>query len=138
MPEPTTRPADTDAAGIIAHLRGMTAALAGYAQARAQLGCIESKEAAGHYLKILAVFFAAATFATFGYLFLCLGFVFAVARLFENPNAWIWIALAVAFAHFLAAGATALVAREWLAVPMFSATLDEFKKDQEWLTKKTN
>jgi uncharacterized membrane protein YqjE len=139
MPEPTTRRHyPTDDAGIIAHLRAMAASFLGYAQARTQLAGIESREAVGHYLKILIALVVALILALTGYLFLCLGIVFAIARLFQNPNAWIWVALAVALAHFAGVGICALLARRWIKVPVFSATIEEFKKDQEWLTKKTN
>ncbi len=124
--------------GFVAHLRGVTAAALGYVAARAQLAGLESKEAAGHYLKIAAVLVAGALFATFGYLFFCLGIVFAIARLFENPNAWIWVALLVALAHFGATAACAFIVREWFTAPVFTSTIAEFRKDQEWLTKKTN
>src|SRR5438093_9282279 len=113
MPEPTTRQGRTDDAGVIAHLRALAAAALGYAQARAHLAGIESKEAAGHYLKIALAIAAGLILVMFGYLFLCLGIVFAIARLFENPNAWIWIALAVAGAHFVVAVICAAIACQW-------------------------
>ena len=40
--------------------------------------------------------------------------------------------------HFIAAAALALVAKARLARRMFEATLDEFRKDQEWLTTRAN
>jgi uncharacterized membrane protein YqjE len=138
MPEPTTtRQGDTDGAGIIAHFSAAIAGVLAYFQARTHLAAIESKEAAGHYLKVLIVICAGLLLAVFGYLFLCLGIVFAIARLFENPNAWIWVAVGVAIAHFGGGVICGLIAAQWLGTPMFSATIDEFKKDQEWLTKKT-
>jgi uncharacterized membrane protein YqjE len=139
MPEPTmTRHDRTEDAGILAHLRAMIASFLGYAQARAQLAGTESKEAVGHYLKILIALAAGLILAMIGYLFFCLGIVFAIARMFQNPNAWIWVALAVALAHFAGVGICALLVRRWMKLPMFSATIEEFKKDQAWLTKKTN
>src|SRR5437016_13008401 len=102
MAEPMTprQPDRTDDAGIAANWGAMAGAAVGYFRARAELAGIESKEALAHYLKILAVLAAGVAGVAFGYLFFCLGCVFAIARLFENPNAWIWIALAVALAHF--------------------------------------
>ena len=138
MPVTPPHPRPMSDSGFIAHCRGVTAAVLGYLSARVELAGVESKEAAGHYLKIAAVLVAGALFAIFGYLFFCLGIVFAIARLFENPNAWIWVALLVALAHFGVTAACAFIVRAWFTVPMFTSTVAEFRKDQEWLTKKTN
>lgn len=138
MVESSTRAPRSPEAGLIAHLRGVTASSLSYLQARVQLAGVESAEAAGHYLKVIAVLIAGALFAVFGYLFFCLGIVFAIARLFENPNAWIWVALLVALAHFGVAVACGFLVRGWFTAPMFTATIAEFRKDQEWLSKKTS
>src|SRR5436309_1939841 len=120
MPEPTTpRQSRRDDAGIGEHLRALTTALVAYVQARVQLAGIESKEALVHYVKIVILLAAGLLVAVFGYLFLCLGCVFAITRLFEDPHAWIWVALAVAMAHFLVTLICALVIHEMLPAPMF-------------------
>jgi hypothetical protein len=43
------------------------------------------------------------------------------------------IALVVAFVHFMSAGVLLLVARSRITKPMFRDSVDELKKDREWL-----
>jgi uncharacterized membrane protein YqjE len=138
MAQPTAPPGNPAAdAGVVAHFQALLAAFLRYFRARFELAGIESKEAAGHYLKILALIIAALIVAVFGYLFLVLGCVFAIARLFSDPNAWIWVALAVAGLHFLVTAGCVAAAWTLVREPMFNVTLNELKKDQEWLTKPT-
>jgi uncharacterized membrane protein YqjE len=132
MVEPTTPGAGSSGeAGLGDHLRVLAASIAGYLQARLQLAGLESKEAFGHCLKILLVIAAAAAAAFFGYVFFGAAVVFFAARLLCIH--WAWAALGFGAIHLAAAIACLLAARKKMAAPMFAATLNEFKKDQEWL-----
>ena len=72
----------------------------------------------------------------FGYFFAVLALVFLIAALFDNHNAWIGVLAGAALFHFIIAGLLLLIARMRLGAPLFPLTLEELKKDQEWL--KTN
>jgi len=138
MPEPMTE--DRRAAaetGFFGHVAGFFAGFAGYLKARLELTGLEAKEAAEHYAIIAALLIVALVVVVFGYLFLCLAIIFALAALFKDPHAWIWITLGMALLHFAAALAAILVAKVKFSEPMFSATLEEFKKDQQWLMSMT-
>ena len=117
--------------GLMDHLRLLAAAVAAYLSARLQLAGIESREAAGHYLKIAAVLGAALFGLVFGYIFLCLAAVFILYHLLNID--WMWIMLGAAALHFVLAAAAILVAKAKFPKGMFAATIAEFKKDQSWL-----
>lgn len=132
MAVPTTSGEQTpDKEGWIDYLRALAASVAAYLAARLQLAGMESREAAGHYLKILVLLAAAFLGIVFGYAFLCLSGVFILHRLLKID--WIWILLGVALLHLAAAAAALLVAKMKLPKPVFTATIAEFKKDQTWL-----
>jgi len=136
MAEPTipTEHSSGDA-GFAEHLRALVASVAGYLHARLQLAGLESKEAAAHYLQILLWLAAAAFAALLGYVFLCGALMFILAWLLEVK--WVWVMLGFGLAHILAAFACAVIVRKKFPRPVFGATLNEFKKDQEWLTTQT-
>ena len=132
MALPTTpgeRPAGDE--GLIDHLRSLVASLAAYASARFQLVGLESKEAAGHYLKILAWLVAAFFGFVFGYIFLCIAGVFLVSSILKIH--WPWTLLAFGILHFVIAGIAIAIVRSSFGKSMFSVTIEEFKKDQTWL-----
>jgi uncharacterized membrane protein YqjE len=114
------------APGFFAHLIDFLGAGSAYFRARLQLAGMEAKEAA--VLASLVV-------VIFGYLFLCFSLVFGVAALIGGAYTWIWVTFAFAVLHFAAVLVLLLIARSRLSEPMFAATLEEFRKDQEWLTK---
>jgi uncharacterized membrane protein YqjE len=134
MPEPTVE--DRRAAaqeGFLGHLTGLLSASAGYLQGRLQLLGLESKEAAAHYVIIVALLVAALVVVVFGYFFLCFFAIFGIAALIDTRHAWLWVTLGMALLHFGAAVGAVLYAKARFAEPMFTATINEFKKDQEWL-----
>lgn len=133
MPDPAPPEA---AAGIFAHLSALLSAKLAYLRARLELAGLEGKEAAVHYALILGLALGGALALVFGYLFLVIGGVFLIAWACGGGNAWIWVTLGAAALHFVGAVVLLLIAKSRLATPMFSATLGEFKQDQEWL--KTN
>jgi len=135
MPEPTVE--DRRAAaqeGFIGHLAGLLSASAGYLQGRLELLGLESREAAVHYVIIIALLIAALVVTIFGYFFTCFFAIFGIAALIGTKYAWLWVTLGMALLHFGAAVGAILYAKARFAEPMFSATINEFKKDQAWLT----
>jgi uncharacterized membrane protein YqjE len=120
--------------GLFAHLSAYLGAIAKYLRARLQLLGIETKEAALHYVIIIALLFAALVVVIFGYLFFCFGLVFAIAALIGGKYTWIWVTFGMALLHFAAAAGAVFLAKSRLSAPMFTSTLQEFRKDQEWLT----
>jgi uncharacterized membrane protein YqjE len=106
--------------GLFAHLAGLLAAKLAYLRARLELAGIEAREASVHYAIILG---------------LAIGALILVAALLKTPHAWIWVLLGAAFLHLLGAGILGWIAKVKLSAPMFTASLNELKKDQEWLKK---
>ncbi len=119
------------------HASGWLGTVIAHLRVRLQLAGIEGREAAVHYGVLLALAVAGLIFVVFGYLFFCLALVFLIARISGDENAWIWVSFGMAVLH-LAAGAGAFL---WIKLkitkPMFAATFDELRKDQEWLTATT-
>lgn len=137
MPEPTTEDRRAAAeAGIFGHLAGFLAAQAGYLKARLQLAGLETKEALIHYAIIAALAVMALVVVILGYFFLMFALVFGIAALLGVEHVW-WLTLVLALLHFGAAVGAFLFAKAKLAAPMFTATLYEFKKDQQWLNTTT-
>ena len=124
--------------GIFRHLTALLGAKLAYLRARLQLAGLEGKEAATHYALILGLAIGALVVAIFGYFFFVIALVFLVASMCDSEHAWIWVTLGAAFVHFISAAALAVIAKGKLSQPMFAATLDEFKKDQEWLKNPAN
>lgn len=119
--------------GMFGHLSGLLAAKLGYLRARLKLAGIEGKEAAIHAGIIAGLAVGALVVLIFGYFFLVIGLVFLIALAFGGGNAWIWVLLAAAVLHILGAVILLLVAKGRLGTALFPLTLDELKKDQEWL-----
>ncbi|HEX8296937.1 MAG TPA: phage holin family protein [Chthoniobacteraceae bacterium] len=109
-----------------------------YIKARLQLAGIEGKEAAVHYAIILGMAIGALVLTLFGYFFLIFGLIFLVALLCGGGNAWIWVTLGAALLHLGGAVALLFVGKGKLAQPMLTNTMQEFKKDQEWLRTPAN
>lgn len=133
MPDPAP---PEPAAGIFVHLSALLAAKLAYLRARLELAGLEGKEAAVHLAVILGLAAGGALALFFGYLFFIIGLVFLIAWACGGGDVWIWVTLGAAALHFIGAAVLLLIAKARLRTPMFSATLDELKQDQEWL--KTN
>ena len=134
MPEPKSEDVDgTGETGFFAHFAGLLAAKLAYLRARLELAGIEAREAAVHYAIILGLAIGALIVLVFGYLFLVIALVFLVAALLGTAHAWIWVLLGAALLHLLGAAILAWIAKAKLSSPMFTASLNELKKDQEWL-----
>ena len=119
--------------GLSGHLLSLLASLSGYFRARAELAGIEGKEAAAVYLKVAVVLIAAIGLLAFGYAFLWIGIV-ALLSTFLYVH-WGWLVLGVALLHLVGcAGCALAIVRLWKK-PVFTGTLAEFRKDQEWLSR---
>ena len=138
MAEPSPeRARSAESAGIIAHALDLLGAALAYFQARFALASLEGREAAGQYLKALGLLLGGIVVFVFGYFFLCLASIFAIAKAFGEGNAWIWVTFAAAVLHLLIGAALVWKVRSLIHRPVFAATMEEFKKDQAWLETKT-
>ena len=138
MPEPTTDDARAaaEAAGFFGHFSALLAAKLAYLRARLQLAGVEGKEAAVQWAVILGLAVGGLIVLIAGYFFLIIALVFLIAFALGGGNAWIWVLFGAALLHVAGAALLILIAKSKLRTPLFPLTLDEFKKDQQWL--KTN
>jgi uncharacterized membrane protein YqjE len=118
-------------AGLFGNLLALTNTLAIFVESRFALFAKESKTALGQLIALIAATGAALLLFAFGYVFLIGSAVFALARIAEMS--WISISLIAAGVHFLLAIVCLLVARAMMKKPPFRETLEELKKDREWL-----
>lgn len=117
--------------GLPTHLASLLASVAAYLRARFELAGLEGKDAAGYGLKAVVCLAAALGFIAFGYTFLWIGLIALIALAIQLP--WGWIVLGVGMLHLAGAALfVAIAAAQWKK-PFFQATLEEFRKDQEWL-----
>lgn len=138
MPEPRPEDRRTAAnAGFLGRMSGLLGGLAGYMKARLQLAGLEAKEAMLHYIIIAALLAGSLVVLVFAYFFLWMFLIFAIAWFIPSGGAWVWVTLGVAVLHIGLAVALVFLARARFATPMFTSTIDEFKKDQQWLTTTT-
>jgi uncharacterized membrane protein YqjE len=137
MPEPTSEdPPKAQATGLFGHFSAFLAAKLAYWRARLELAGIEGKEAAVHLAIILGLAIGAVVVTIAGYFLFVIAVVFLIAKAFSSENAWMYVLGCAALVHFAIAAALLIIARIKLGVPLFPLTLEELKKDQEWL--KTN
>lgn len=119
-------------------MTGYASALAAYLSARLRLAGLEVKEAAIHYAIITALFIIALVVVVFGYFFLWMTIIFVITLAFGGaPWTGVWVTLGVALLHFGLAVGLAFLAKGKLAEPVFTSTLEEFNKDQQWLATTT-
>jgi len=126
-------PAGAHSGGLLDHLSELLAAGLEYLQARLALAGIEAKEALLHFALIIGLFVIALTVILFGYLFLCIAATVLIAHfLGVSPG---WVILGLALLHFAVAAGSVLFAVLRLKTAVFSATLAELRKDQQWLNR---
>lgn len=119
--------------GLSTHLLAFIASAAGYLRARLELAGIEGREAAALYIKVGALLAAALLLLAFGYAFLWIGVMALIASFLAVH--WGWIVLGVGVLHLAAVAACAWGVKILWKTGLFSATLEEFRKDQEWLNR---
>ena len=133
-PGDTHNPADARTSGLLEHLQEFCASGLAYLQARLTLAGLEAKEALVHFGIIIGLCVLAVSVVVFGYLFLCIALTVLIAdALHVSPG---WVILALALLHFLVAMSAVLIAFFRLKVPVFEATLNELKKDRQWMNAK--
>jgi uncharacterized membrane protein YqjE len=123
-----SRPRQT---GFIGSLVALASALADFFESRAALLATESKVALIQLLVAAVCLVTAILFFAFGYVFLVATAVVAVAQM--TNVSWLWVALVAAGIHFLIALIFLLVAGSGIKRPIFCGTLEELKRDREWL-----
>ncbi len=129
--QPRESTADPVDPGLTDHLRGILASAAGYFRARLELAGLEGREAAVAYGKVFALLAVGILCLLFGYLLFWVGLVAVVAH--YTGAHWGWAALAAAGLHGLGALFALLAARTYWGTPVFEETLNELRKDQQWL-----
>src|SRR5215475_15960612 len=117
--------------GLIDNALGLLSAIVGFFEIRFALAARESKAAALQMLILVGCVMAALALCVMGYVFLIVSAVACVAHLLGTS--WPVVALIVALFHFIIAGVLLLVARTRITKPIFRGTVDELKKDREWL-----
>ena len=117
--------------GLLDNALGLLSAVAGFFESRFALAAQESKAAALQILILVACVIAALALCVMGYVFLIVSAVVGLAHLLGTS--WPVVALVVALLHFIFAGVLLLVARSRITKPMFRDTVEELKKDREWL-----
>ena len=90
-----------------------------------------------HYGIALALVVAALFVAVLGYVFLVITAVFGIAAAWDWDHAWIVVLGVAALLHLGGAVALVFVARGKVKGGVFEATIEELKKDNEWLTQLT-
>ncbi len=118
-------------AGLINNLVSLANSLAGFFESRLHLFARESKGALLHLVLLAAALVAALVLLVTGYIFLIVSAIFGIAA--AAGVSWIWIALGAAGVHFLLALGCGLFAKSQLTKPMFEVSVEELKRDREWL-----
>ena len=117
--------------GLLDNALALLSAVTEFFESRFTLAARESKAAALQVLVLAGCVIAAVALCVMGYVFLIVSAVVGLAHLLGVS--WPVVALVVALLHFIVAGVLLLIARSRITKPMFRATVDELKKDREWL-----
>jgi uncharacterized membrane protein YqjE len=117
--------------GLLDNALGLLTAIVDFFEVRFAVLAQESKSAALQLLILVGCIIVALALCVMGYVFLIVSAVVGLAHLLGTS--WPVVALVVALIHFIIAGVLLLVARSRITKPMFRDTVDELKKDREWL-----
>ena len=117
--------------GLFDNALGLISAVVAFFESRFVLLAQESKSAAVQLLILVGCVIAALALCVMGYVFLIVSAVVGIAHLLGTS--WPVVALVAALVHFIIAGVLVLVARSRISKPMFRDSIDELKKDREWL-----
>jgi len=118
-------------AGLLNNLVSVANGVAGFFECRIGLFARESKVALMHILLMAGAVVGALVLIAAGYVFLIVSVIFGIAH--ALGVSWTWIAFFAAILHLLLAGGCGFFAMTQMKKPMFAASLDELKKDREWL-----
>jgi uncharacterized membrane protein YqjE len=117
--------------GLLDNALGLISAVLEFFESRFVLLAQESKSAAVQLLILVGCVIAALALCVMGYVFLIVSAVVGLAHLLGTS--WAVVALVVGLVHLVIAGVLLVVARSRITKPMFPDTVDELKKDREWL-----
>ena len=117
--------------GLLDNALALISAIVSFFESRFVLVAQESKSAAVQLLILVGCVIVALALCLMGYVFLIVSAVVGLAHLLGTS--WAVVALVVALVHFIIAAVLLLVARSRITKPMFPDTVDELKKDREWL-----
>ena len=118
-------------AGLLENALALLTAAADFFESRLALAAKESKSAALQILIMIGSLLFAGLLCVMGYVFLIVSAIAGLAHL--AGTSWPWIALIVGLVHFIIALVLLLIARSRITKPIFRDTVDELKKDREWL-----
>jgi uncharacterized membrane protein YqjE len=124
--------------GLLSNLLATANALVSFVESRLGLVGQEAKSALVHVVVLVVCLAAAAMFCVIGFIFLIASVIAGLVHALHIS--WVWAALVVALVDFILALFCVLIARNRMTRPMFRASLEELKKDREWLKnlEKTN
>jgi uncharacterized membrane protein YqjE len=117
--------------GLLDNALTLLSAIVEFFEIRFALAAQESKAAAVQLLILVGCVIVALALCLMGYVFLIVSAVVGLAHLLGTS--WPVVTLVVALVHFIVAGVLLLVARSRITKPMFRDTVEELKKDREWL-----
>ena len=117
--------------GLLENALALISAVVAFFESRFVLVAQESKSAVVQVLILVGCVIAALALCLMGYVFLIVSAVVGIAHLLGTS--WPVVALVVALLHFIIAGVLLVVARSRITKPMFRDSIDELKKDREWL-----
>jgi uncharacterized membrane protein YqjE len=117
--------------GLLGNALALLSAVVEFFETRLALAAQESKSAAVQILILIGCLVFAGALCVMGYIFLVVSAIVGLAHL--AGTSWPWIALIVGLVHFIIALVLLVVARSRITKPMFRETVDELKKDREWL-----
>ena len=120
--------------GLFESLSQYLGSAADYFGARMSLLGIEFKEAAGNYIKLTILVVTALMFLVFGLVFFVVFLMFAIQRLTHWD--WLWILGGFFLLSFGAMAGCLLLAWGRLKTRVLTQTIEEFKKDKQWLASK--
>lgn len=127
-PAPNPLPGEPAAGqGVLAELLNLLGSLGRHLQGLLALAGLETREAAGIYLRVLIAVVVGLVLLIFGYFLLLFFVAFLLATVFHWD--WIWIALVLAVLHFMGAGVCAWFVKARVALPVFHATTAEIRRD---------
>jgi uncharacterized membrane protein YqjE len=121
----------TGHSGLLGSALALISTAAEFFETRFALLAKESRSAAVQMLILITSLVVAMALSVMGYVFLVVSAIVGLAYLLGTS--WPWVALMVAVLHFIIALVCLLIARSRITKPLFRATLDELKKDREWL-----
>ena len=117
--------------GLLENALALLTTAADFFESRLALAAKESKSAALQILIMIGSLLFAGLLCVMGYVFLIVSAIAGLAHLVGTS--WPWLALIAGLVHFIIALVLLLIARSRITKPMFRDTVDELKKDREWL-----